>query len=337
MRARRTRKSDDTTGTGTVLCDASPISSTSSSLVLGFAARLSPTFFEPFVRSLRATAYKGQIGFVLGHYHGHELRALESLVDFSVVVNDSYVSLPPPLVNVLRTIREKRRVRRAYPLAFSIVAAATRERAALTRWSSLEYHLEGLQALRYGHYYDIVRTRPDADQVLLTDVRDVIFQCDPFDPPVEGLEVFLEDRSVTLGMEPRNRRWIDALYGKRETVALRDEVVSCSGTVVGRRDDILHYLREMSQAIVWRRRPLGSHDQGVHNHLLRHERLGAVTVVRNGHGRVLTMGELERVRRDCFGHVVNDDGSMPAVLHQYDRHADLATELIARLGGPESR
>ena len=74
---------------------------------------------------------------------------------------------------------------------------------------------------------------------------------------------------MTIRSEYFTRRWMRALYEPGEVAALGDEVASCSGIVIGPRVDILHYLKEMSQEIIWRRRPLGSHDQGVHNHLLR--------------------------------------------------------------------
>jgi len=312
------------------------MTSTSSSLVLGCATRLAPRYFEPFVRSLRATGYKGRLGLVLGNYEENEARALDELADFSVRVDCQYQTVSQPVVSVLRSMREARRVRRAYPLTFSMVAVATRRQRRVPRWRAFEYQLEGLQALRYGHYRDIILSAdPAPDQVLLTDVRDVLFQSEPFDESVGGLEVYLEDPSLTIGSEPRNRRWILDLYGPREVAALGRQVVSCSGTVVGRRAEVLDYLSAMSQEITRHRCPLGSHDQGVHNHLLRRGLLGSVTIVQNGHGRVLTMGGMPSIRRDTEGRVLNIDGTMPAVLHQYDRHTGLATDLIGRLGRSE--
>jgi hypothetical protein len=71
-------------------------------------------------------------------------------------------------------------------------------------------------------------------------------------------------------------------------------------------------------AIVWRRRPLGSHDQGVHNYLLRTGRLETM-IVTNGTGRVLTMGGMSHIRRADDGTVLNDNGTIPAILHQSAR------------------
>lgn len=308
------------------------MTSTPSSLVLGCATSLPSTYFEPFARSLRATGYEGRLCLVLGHYGDDEARALADLADFAVGVDAQYPPVNRLAVNALRSMRETRRVRRAYSRTFSLVAAATSRRKRLARWRALEFQLEGLQALRYGHYREIVASAgADVDQVLLTDVRDVFFQRDPFESPIAGLEVYLEDPSVTIAGESRNSRWIRDLYGRGELDAFGSQVVSCSGTVAGRRDAILSYLGAMVEEIMRHRGPLGSHDQGVHNHLLRRGLLPSTRIVENGHGRVLTMGGMAEFVRDAEGCVLNTDGTIPAVLHQYDRHSDLATKLIAGL------
>lgn len=309
------------------------MASTASSLVLGFAAGLTPSFLDPFVNSLRATDYRGRFGLVLAHYDDEDRRRLERTADVTLDVDGLYPPAGGPLVEGLRRMRRTRGLRRAYPLAFTVAVSTGTERGSLRRWQSMEFELEGLQALRYRHYYDVLQQlAPDADQVLLTDLRDVVFQADPFEAPLRGLEVFLEDPAHVLGTEPFNSRWIRNLYGQGRLAELAHETVSCSGTVAGTRKEVLHYLAEMSGAIAWRRRPLGSHDQGVHNHLLRAGRLGTPTVVPNGYGRVLTMGGLGQVRCDDSGRVLNADGSIPAVLHQYDRHRELAERVAETFG-----
>lgn len=296
--------------------------------MLGFSARLPPATVEPFVRSLQATGYRGRLGLIVAHYDEHQRAALERLADFCIDVDGLYSPRSVRTLQLLHWARRTRGVRRAYPAAFILNSAAARERDSLDRWETLEFQLEGLQALRYGHYYDALQgIARDAEHVLLTDLRDVLFQADPFDPPVDALETFLEDPSRTIGGEPFNRRWIQALYGRATLTAMTNLTASCSGTVIGPRVDILNYLTEMQLAITWRRRPLGSHDQGVHNRLLHSGRLRA-KVIPNEHGRVLTMGGMSDIRRGPDGRILNADGTVPAVLHQYDRHPTLAHELL---------
>jgi hypothetical protein len=97
---------------------------------------------------------------------------------------------------------------------------------------------------------------------------------------------------------------------------------------------VIGYLGEMIGEIVWRRRPMGSHDQAVHNMLLGRGRFGSPTIVPNGHGRVLTMGKMRTYEMDPDGTLLNADGSIPAVVHQWDRHVQIAARIVppARAG-----
>lgn len=310
--------------------------STPRSLVLGFAAGLPPQHFTSFASSLRRSGFQGQFGLITAKCTPSQTEALAALADVHWQVDDEFAAarLPAATISALRSVRQTRGLRRLYPLAFQAVARLGSERNLQGRWERLEYELEGLQALRYQLYYRFLRDRaPDADQILLTDLRDVVFQGDPFERDVHGLELFLEDEKSQLGTEPFNTRWLKNLYGDARLQDMAHHATSCSGTTLGDRTAILDYLAQMSAAIQWRRRPLGSHDQGVHNGLLREGHLPAGKIVRNGYGRVLTMGLMSTIRETTDGVILNEDGSIPAVLHQYDRHPALATRLMTRLAG----
>lgn len=307
--------------------------STPHSLVLGFAAGLPAAAFRPFVDSLRATDYRGRFGLITAKCTPEQNRELAELADLHWDVDDLFKSQGElrGTIRALRVMRSRRGLRRMYPATFQATARIGNERVQQARWEHLEYELEGLQSLRYWLYYRFLRDiAPDADVILLSDLRDVIFQADPFDAPVTGLEFYLEDEKSRLGTETFNSRWIRNLYGSQHLARLARECTSCSGTTVGERIAILDYLVEMDHAISWRRRPLGAHDQGVHNFLIRTGRFPGGKLVPNGHGRVLTMGLLESVSvtEDV---VLNSDGTVPAVLHQYDRHPRLAQQLVARV------
>lgn len=314
------------------------VPSSARSLVLGFASRLPPATIEPFLVSLHRSGYRGRIGLVLGGYDASETKRLHGQVDFTSSVDACY---PPPqpavLVGALQRMRHQRGLRRTYPWAFAGVAWLGRERSSLGRWKRLEFTLEGLQSLRYGHYYDVLRREAsDAEEILITDVRDVLFQDDPFADAPAGLEVFLEEPTETVGHSHFNTLWLRQLYGRRAVREMAGWAISCSGTVVGRRDAVMNYLKEMQSEIIWRRQPMGNHDQGVHNRLLFTGRLPEATIIANGRGRVLTMGAMTSVRRDTDGSILNPDGSRPAILHQYDRHPALAAELLSRFQAPRS-
>jgi hypothetical protein len=305
------------------------VASTPSSLVLGVVSWLPAQMIAPFASSLRASPYQGRFGLVLGDgYTPADVAAMAQLADFVVEVADRYRRPSAAALRALAFARATRGVRRAYPLAFRLAVAAGRDRQA--RFEAFEYRLEGLQALRYRHYLEVLEGEgSDADYVLISDLRDVLFQGDPFDPPPERLEVYLEEPHMTVAEETFTSGWIRDLYGERELERIGARVTSCSGTVAGPRDELVRYLRKMAPEIARARRPLGSHDQAVHNHLLYSGELDPVRILANGEGRVLTMAEMTRIDRDGAGRVLRADGSVPAVLHQYDRFPPLAAELLS--------
>jgi hypothetical protein len=294
------------------------------SVVLGAYTGMPVTGAEPFASSLRATGFQGRLVIFTGLLPSRADEArLSELADEVVCVDGDYPAPNGVVERLLRFLGATRGLRRSYPFVFqAVVLAAPTDRAEY--WRRLEYHLEGLQSLRYLHYLRyLTSSAADADVVMLTDVRDVYFQRDPFAEPVTGLELYLEDDSVRIGHDAFNTRWLRHLYGDTEVERLRGRPVSCSGTVIGTRAAVVSYLEEMTSELLRRRRPMGSHDQGVHNGLLLQGRLRRPTVVRNGSGRVLTLGRMRSFASAADGTVLNADGSVPAVLHQWDRHAAL--------------
>ena len=165
---------------------------------------------------------------------------------------------------------------------------------------------------------------------MVSDIRDVVFQSDPFDPAPQSLELFLESGHSTFGQPGFNRDWVIRLESREFVDRHAAATPSCSGTVLGPASDLLAYLGAMRAEVSWRRIPLGNHDQGIHNALILKRRLPTATVIPNGHGRVLTMGDMLEPAISDEGLVTAPDGSIPAIVHQYDRFPQLAPRVLAR-------
>jgi hypothetical protein len=88
---------------------------------------------------------------------------------------------------------------------------------------------------RYFHYGHYLATHPGFSSVLLTDVRDVVFQGDGFRSVDRGLFVGMENPNLTIASEIYNRGWIRDAYGDAMLERLGDRQVSCSGVTLGRR------------------------------------------------------------------------------------------------------
>lgn len=182
-------------------------------------------------------------------------------------------------------------------------------------------------AYRYFLYLDFLRGSAGRfGRVLLTDVRDVVFQRDPFAFPwPDGLNLTLEDRRMTVGQCPHMTRWVEGHLGPVALRAISGNPISCSGTTVGDNDSILRYLEELT-ALLLPFTPgkfMAGYDQGVHNHLLHSGRLEPVTRHDNA-GPILTLGyKREEPVMDGNGDVLNEAGEPAVIVHQYDRMAGL--------------
>ena len=313
------------------------MSSTPNSLIMGVAARYSSDMLMPFLKSLRQTSYQGRVCLFVGQMTDESIAQVRQYADDVIVLDGDYGQQITrynlnKCVSLLVWMRRTRRIRRVYPGCFQVVSkvAAPSRRKALQ--NDLEQRLEGYQSLRYERYEKYLKSSAaNADYILLSDVRDVIFQDDPFRYPFAAeLETFQEAEHLRINAEPFNQRWLANLYGQDMLRAIGEQTISCSGTTMGTRNGILRYLQAMTTELARHTRPLGSHDQGVHNYLLYNNCLDPVKIYANGYGPVLTLGGEKEIRRDSQGRLLNRDGCVAPVVHQYDRHPDLARELLRR-------
>lgn len=300
-------------------------------LVIGSATTLDASLFLPFFRSLAATGYAGKTCLFVANLSPKSRAQLAAVVDEIVDVEQRFPPIAPEwVVKALRSAKRTNGTRRHFP---------TLCRTACRVWSAapggpfaddLEFRLMGMQSPRYSVYLEYLDRHVEFEQVMIADVRDVLFQRDPFAEPVKGLEVFLEEPHVTFSVDGFNRRWVDDLYGDDGLRLLAGRVVSCSGVTVGDASSMRRYLAAMADEVARHLPPLGPRDQAIHNWLLGRGLVEPARAVPNGHGRVLTMGAQDDIDLGDDDTVLNHDGTVPAVLHQYDRHVALVPLLLAR-------
>ncbi|MFM2042580.1 MAG: hypothetical protein RLY86_1156 [Pseudomonadota bacterium] len=181
---------------------------------------------------------------------------------------------------------------------------------------------------------------PGAGRALLTDVRDVVFQADPFAEATAPLCFFLEDEPNTLATnaEGINLRWLARVLGRPLADRFADRGCVCVGTVLGDRDAILAFCRQslllaaIPRAEVARTFGFGV-DQATCN-LIAHGRLIPGGVVHPNYGMVATVGRTPAAGLTLGpdGRVRNPDGTVSPILHQYDRHPHLLAEVVRRWG-----
>jgi hypothetical protein len=86
---------------------------------------------------------------------------------------------------------------------------------------------------------------------------------------------------------------------------------------------MIRYLELMLAEIAAMRDAYECADQAAHNLLLHDGHLDPVERLRNFHGPILTVGSEPRFGLNEDEELVNRDGSIIAVVHQYDRHREL--------------
>jgi hypothetical protein len=140
-----------------------------------------------------------------------------------------------------------------------------------------------------------------------------------------GLTAFLEQRPRTISECGWNSKWVEACFGPAGLAEVGGKVISCSGTVMGSWDDAAAYLALVADQL--ERQPeceQNGIDQGVHNYFLHSGRVAAVAsavhVESNEEGFVATVQQMNEIRRDRLGRVLNAGGSgVAALVHQFDR------------------
>jgi hypothetical protein len=260
-------------------------------LVLGLAYGYKWITLAVFVRSLRATGYQGEIALFLG---GADRRTPVELRRHGVHV------IPATL---------------AYPFHASLAPCRGVDVGHLDAASP---HVR-----RYAMYGMFLRDAAERyDDILLTDVKDVLFQRPPFDFPRDGAEIcfFEEDPDRFIRDCPLNSRWLSEPFGAEALARVADRPILCSGTTLGTGRAIAAYCETMLACMTEHRIVGLGGDQGAHNYLVYTHGFEGMRLFPNESGPVLTMAMRKRPPSfDVNGNVLNARGEVPNVVHQYDR------------------
>ncbi|MFX1296180.1 MAG: hypothetical protein ACFFD2_15185, partial [Promethearchaeota archaeon] len=187
----------------------------------------------------------------------------------------------------------------------------------------LRYILYYLYLFKYGSKYS---------KVMITDIKDVIFQRNPFDFVFNGgLYCFLENNRSTIKTSPFNSGRILRHFGTEVLEEIGDNHPSCSGTTFGSVLDLMDYLKGMIDLIT-KIDTKGGGDQGLHNYLVYSGKLKNLKFIEDNKGSVLTIGsKLNReIHFNKAGLVINADGEVFNTIHQYDRHPELFERFLKK-------
>jgi hypothetical protein len=286
-------------------------------LVLGAVRDYTFEQLRPFVVSLKRTSFKGELVLLWNHLSPATLAALQEhgakLVYFeyrgSGTLN-SWSRFWPQVRPVVRL-----------PLGESFRR-------------SIYGKILNLPVVRYLHALKFLEAHcGEYLNILLTDVRDVIFQDDPFRDSLAGdVVAFLEAPHMKFGDESMNDGWIRDNYGEATSSRLAGKRISCCGTVMGTEVGMVDYLRAFVAEIGRLKSVSHGADTSVHNILVRESLVDRIAVVENFQSAVGTINTspLSSAVIGSDGRVLGPSGFPVSVLHQYDRDAALMNQLVMK-------
>lgn len=261
-------------------------------LVMGLALGYGVKELAPFVMSLRQGGYKGDVVLLT---HGCDTKTAAFLQDHQVrMVPFTTISMIPMSMNSSRMFR----------------------------------YLDWLLEVFLNQDPSTVYRR-----ILLCDVRDVVFQGNPFAHDQENRLSFYLESSQTIGACPVNSDWMQRAYGPAVLNELRDLPVSCAGTLLGTAAAVCEYLLHMVQHIanVAPSNRYSGVDQAIHNYIL-YKNLVQGSVAKPNEGLVMTVPSTNPtgLKLSTTGQIINPNGGISEIVHQYDRDLDIAKMLMTR-------
>jgi len=304
--------------------------SSKSPLVLGSGTDYSAEQMRPFVSTLRETGFSGKVAIVVYDDQCVALRDLVKKFSLSLIP----VSRTPKWLprSIGRRIQNRNRMRYVHHMLAKALPCFCWQRSLLELFSKALHHFYHISSGRYFLYFRYLnRQKEKFTYILLSDVRDVIFQSDPFRytryAKSPGIYCFL-DPTVRLGDEPLNTRWTRNLFGDAYYQTRKGSRIFCSGTIIGDYDSMIDLLHQMCAVLIKALpRAVGQigDDQAAYNHLIWENRLANAIFCENSENAVMTLknAPTESLVFDCNGAVLNQDGSPAPVLHQYDFHSTL--------------
>jgi hypothetical protein len=176
------------------------------SLVMGSAVGL-PVEVLPFLTSLRNSGYSGDVALFAGRRLTRELRAHD------LPRNILFRPAPTLLLTRYAKVRASRILRAQWRVLQTLGWITQKAVGRLSPSARLRTMVAQLvctpMEARFLYYLEFLRHH-EYDRVLVTDIRDVLFQSDPFTQlPETGVAVSIELRSYTISTESHNRRWME--------------------------------------------------------------------------------------------------------------------------------
>lgn len=177
---------------------------------------------------------------------------------------------------------------------------------------------------RYSLYYKFLLEEGNRfNNILLTDVRDVFFQTNPFSENWSKDSITVTKEALLINQEWNfNAPWIVAKFGHDVLSAIQDQPILCSGTIFGPTECMIDFLKEMTH-VLFDNGYVPLSDQSSLNYLVHTGVIKPVAYSDNENGPIMTLSLESQIQISQDNQVLLKNGNVASVLHQYDRHAHL--------------
>ena len=179
-----------------------------------------------------------------------------------------------------------------------------------------------IQTDRYYFYKDCLQNFTTAEHILITDVRDVVFQDDPFKNPLTHQLEFYQEPCLYKNCSA-NLPWIYGIYAQPAIDLVQDKNILCSGTTMGTYEGINLYIdtmiAEFDRLRSSGRRINPGEDQPIHNFLAYSERFPNWTSHANATQSITTLHHQQQFTFNRAGQLLNDMNEPIPIVHQWDR------------------
>ena len=183
--------------------------------------------------------------------------------------------------------------------------------------------------LRFKIYMDFLSKNKDKYNMVFTaDVKDVVFQKDIFelykDNPNPFMGFFFEDNIIR--NEGCNYGWARA-YCPEDNIY--DKPIICSGTIIGSSDKFLEFCEALWKRILEVNKLTHIIDQGTTNCLIHGKKMfNDCIITKDNHGPIVAFAIVSRDKISLDNdNVLNYDGQVAYVVHQYNRHPDIVEKM----------
>lgn len=173
-------------------------------------------------------------------------------------------------------------------------------------------------------YRDFLKTNKDKyNKVLLVDIRDVIFQSDIFLYGWKNNYLGVAEERQTYEMDTIiNKMWIERKYGIETYNSFKKYNIICAGTIISNIGVILNLLELLCEQI-FNKGYFKNQDQADMNYLIfKNIFKYPLQISNNNSGPIITIGAEKNIliKNDK---VLNYDGDIASIVHQYDRSEDV--------------